>query len=106
MKVWQRSTRGDLLTGALIAFVATAGLAAPPARSADASLAKVTAIQNTVETKPAGAATWSPSTTGQNLVAQDRIRTGPASRASLLYSDQTLHRVNEKSEVEILPPAS
>jgi predicted Zn-dependent protease len=74
--------------------------------AADASLAKVTAIQNTVETKPAAATTWKPSTEGQNLAARDRIRTGPASRASVLYSDQTLHRINEKSEVEILPPAS
>jgi tetratricopeptide (TPR) repeat protein len=73
-------------------------------RAADAGLAKVTAIQNTVETKTASAG-WKPSTQGQSLVAQDRVRTGPASRASLLYSDQTMHRLNEKSEVEILPPA-
>jgi tetratricopeptide (TPR) repeat protein len=75
-------------------------------RAADSSLAKVTAIQNTVETKTAASAAWKPSTEGQALAASDRVRTGPASRAALLYSDQTMHRLNEKSEVEILPPSS
>src|SRR4030095_7889195 len=41
---------------------------------------------------------------GESLTARALIRTGPASRASLLYSDQTLHRLNEKSEVEIVAP--
>jgi len=106
MNVWQSSTRGDVRTRALVALVAVMAYATFSARAADASLAKVTAIQNTVETKPAAATAWKPSTAGQSLAAQDRIRTGPASRASLLYSDQTLHRLNEKSEVEIVAPAS
>jgi predicted Zn-dependent protease len=106
MNVWQRSTRGDLRTKALVALVASMASATFSVRAADASLAKVTAIQNTVETKDAAATAWTPSTEGESLAAQDRVRTGPASRASLLYSDQTLHRLNEKSEVEILPPAA
>jgi Flp pilus assembly protein TadD len=86
-----------------LVFCAAAGWRVDAAT--DGSLAKVTAIQNTVESKTVGAPAWSPSKTGEALKANDRIRTGPASRASLLYSDQTLHRMNEKSEIEILPPA-
>ena len=105
MNVSPRTGRGDVRTralGALVAFLASATFSV---HAADGGLAKVTAIQNTVETKDANAASWKSATEGQSLAAQDRIRTGPASRASILYSDQTLHRLNEKSEVEILPPA-
>jgi len=106
MKVWTCSTRGDVCLRALVALVAFLASATFSVRAADAGLAKVTAIQNSVETKPATATAWKPSTEGQSLAAKDRIRTGPGSRASLLYSDQTLHRLNEKSEVEIVAPAS
>ncbi len=87
-----------------VAFVVGAVLAASTAAAADGSLAKVTAVQNAVETKRATAATWSASVTGESLAARDRIRTGAGSRAAILYSDQTLHRLNEKSEVEIVAP--
>jgi predicted Zn-dependent protease len=86
----------------LAALMAGAALAAPA--PPPAGIAKVTSIQNKVETKPAAGATWSASKEGETLVANDRVRTGAASRASILYSDQTLHRLSEKSEVEILPP--
>ena len=76
------------------------------AHAADGSLAKVTAVQNTVEAKTAAGTTWAASKNGDPLKANDRVRTGPGSRAAILYSDQTLHRMNEKSEIEILPPAS
>ena len=88
-----------------VAALAALTWAVSGAAAADGSLAKVTAVQNTVETKAAAATSWSPSSSGQALAAKDRVRTGPASRASILYSDQTLHRVGERSEVEILPPA-
>ena len=106
MNLWTGSTPGDVRMRALVALVAFLGSATFSARAADAGLAKVTAIQNSVETKPAAATAWKPSTEGQSLAAKDRIRTGPGSRASLLYSDQTLHRLNEKSEIEIVAPAS
>jgi len=104
MNLTPRVNGGDVRTRALVALVVFSASATFSARAADAGLAKVTAIQNSVQTKSA-AADWKPSTEGQSLAAKDRIRTGPASRASLLYSDQTLHRMNEKSEVEILPPS-
>lgn len=105
MNVSPPNTSGDVQTRALVALVAFLAAATFSAHAAGAGLAKVTAIQNTVETKAAAASSWIPATAGEALAAQDRIRTGPASRASILYSDQTLHRLNEKSEVEILAPA-
>jgi tetratricopeptide (TPR) repeat protein len=106
MNVSPRVHTCDIRTKAFLALVAWCASATFSARAADAGLAKVTAIQNKVETKAAAAGAWKPSTEGESLAAKDRIRTGPASRASLRYSDQTLHRLNEKSEVEILPPSS
>src|SRR5580765_8541806 len=89
--------------GALFVFgVSTTFLA----HAADGSLAKITAVQNSVESKTSAGATWAASKNGDPLKANDRVRTGPASRAAILYSDQTLHRMNEKSEIEILPPSA
>jgi tetratricopeptide (TPR) repeat protein len=67
---------------------------------------KVASVQNQVETKGSGAGAWTAATPQQSLRELDRIRTGPASRAAILYSDQTLQRINEKSEVEVLPPSA
>src|SRR6185503_2432612 len=41
---------------------------------------------------------------GEELFARDRVRTGAGSRAAILYADDTLHRLDERSEVEIVPP--
>jgi len=64
---------------------------------------RLASVQNQVETR-SGDAGWLAAERNQTLVARDRVRTGAASRAAILYSDQTLHRINEKSEVEVLPP--
>ena len=104
MNVSARSPLAEVSVRALVILFALLKPATILTRAADTGLAKVTAIQNTVESKGASAAAWVPSIQGQSLGAKDRIRTGPASRAAILYSDQTLHRLNEKSEVEILPP--
>jgi hypothetical protein len=90
--------------GFLCAATAAAQLGAAPAATAADGLAKVAVVQNQVEAKKASADGWAPSARDQALFAHDRIRTGAASRAALLYSDQTLHRMGEKSELEILPP--
>jgi predicted Zn-dependent protease len=89
----------------LAALVVLIGSCPIAVRAADGGLAKVTAVQNTVESKAAAAAGWSPSTVGESLGANARIRTGAGSRAAIVYSDQTLQRLNEKSEIEILPPS-
>ena len=93
---------------ALSAVLLAGGALFLPVQGADASrqgLAKITSVQNQVESRAAGASTWSPSSPNQELFAGSRVRTGEASRAAILYSDQTLHRLNEKSEIEIVPPS-
>jgi Tfp pilus assembly protein PilF len=76
----------------------------PAAWAAEGEVGKIAAVQNQVETKAAAAGDWEPSVLHSMLHARDRVRTGAESRAAILYSDQTLHRINEKSEVEVLPP--
>jgi tetratricopeptide (TPR) repeat protein len=76
------------------------------ARADGEPVGKVASVQNAVEAKAAGAGNWSAAALHQPLHDRDRIRTGAASRAAILYSDQTLQRINEKSEVEILPPSA
>ena len=75
----------------------------PVAGAAD-ECGKLASVQNRVETRTVANSAWSPSTLDQMLFARDRVRTGEASRAAILYTDQTLHRINEKSEVEVMPP--
>src|SRR5262245_1675745 len=90
------------------AFLACSALASitSVARAAGEPVGKVASVQNKVETKASSAGDWTAATLQQSLNELDRIRTGPASRAAILYSDQTLQRINEKSEVEVLPPGA
>src|SRR5262245_42096329 len=90
------------------AFLACSALASitSVARAAGEPVGKVASVQNKVETKASSAGDWTAATLQQSLRELDRIRTGPASRAAILYSDQTLQRINEKSEVEVLPPSA
>ena len=94
---------GSLLRRKRIAAIPVAGLwglmliSSPEAAdSQKQGLAKIAALQNQVETRSGGQGAWSPSALNQPLFGHDRVRTGPASRAALLYSDQTLHRLGEK----------
>ena len=79
-------------------------LAAGVASAADTKrLAKVASVQNVVESRRAGTAAWDKATVDAPLFANDRVRTGAGSRAAILYADDTLHRLAEKSEVEVIP---
>src|SRR5437867_870879 len=60
---------------------------------AGAGVGKVASLQNQVETKKKAEGGWSPSSLNQTLYGEDRVRTGPASRASILYSDRTTQRL-------------
>ena len=88
---------------ALVLF-GVAVLAPTGAWAAEEQLGKLAAAQNQVETKMSSGGDWEKSILHQPLHALDRIRTGAESRAAILYSDQTLQRINERSEVEILAP--
>ncbi len=94
-------------------LVAVAALAAllVPAWAADPEegsqrLAKVAAVQNVVDSRRAGTEAWTKAAVDEALFGRDRVRTGPASRAAILYVDGTLQRLDERSEVEIVPPAA
>src|SRR5262249_52004921 len=65
---------------------------------------RIKALQGTAEISPAGAATWVFTTTGQLLHPGDRLRIGPNSRATLLWSDQSAVTLDPFAEIEILPP--
>ncbi|HEX6853582.1 MAG TPA: tetratricopeptide repeat protein [Candidatus Polarisedimenticolaceae bacterium] len=86
---------------ATIVFLATGVVGAADAPR----LAKVAAVQNVVESRRAGGADWDKAALDQALFANDRLRTGAGSRAAVLYADDTLHRLSEKSEVEVVPPS-
>ena len=85
--------------------LAIAGLVSTGSRAAD-ECGKLASVQNRVETRRSETSNWIPSTLDEALFDGDRVRTGEASRAAILYSDQTLHRINAKSEVEVLPPSA
>jgi len=87
-----------------LAIFGVAALVLPGARAAEEQLGKLAAVQNQVETRKSSSGDWEESVLHQPLHALDRIRTGAESRAAILYSDQTLQRINEKSEVEIRAP--
>ncbi len=90
----------------VLAMITTIFVAPAAAADSGVAAARIASAENRVETQKAGAAPWTASVPNQALYGKDRVRTGPASRAAILYSDQTLHRLNEKSEVEILPPSA
>jgi ferric-dicitrate binding protein FerR (iron transport regulator) len=99
------SCRWRVAAAVWIAFGASVALAAaPPPASKPGQQARIMSLQNQVDAKPSAAAGWSPATIDQPLFANDRVRTGTASRATILYADQTAHRLNEKSEVEVVAP--
>jgi len=88
-----------------LAFLIAAGFCGNASWAED-ECGKLASVQNQVETRRSKTTDWSPSTLDQALFDGDRVRTGEASRAAILYSDQTLHRINAKSEVEVLPPSA
>jgi tetratricopeptide (TPR) repeat protein len=84
------------------AGVGQAIAATPPAT--DGKLAKVASVQNVVETRHSP--DWNKAVVDEALKGGDRVRTGAASRAGILYADDTLQRIDEKTEVEIIAPST
>jgi tetratricopeptide (TPR) repeat protein len=61
-------------------------------------------LQGRVEVAPGATADWILTQTNQELRAFYRLRTGPNSRVTLRWSDQSFLRFGPLAEVEILPP--
>lgn len=78
-------------------FAATAG-------STGQSDVRILQIQGTAEVLTEGARKWVLTQTNQVLSAGDRLRTGPNSRVTLLWSDQSVVPFGALTELEILPP--
>lgn len=107
MDVERRPNRSSIslaLVSIVLAVIGALPSPGPSAAAGEAACGKLASVQNDVETRPAATGAWGASRLDQPLFASDRIRTGASSRAAILYSDQTLHRINEKSEVEIQAP--
>jgi Tfp pilus assembly protein PilF len=100
-----RSITGLALSVAILVVLCVSPASAQDdATAAGAACGRLASVQNDVQTRAAAGQSWVASSRNQELFALDRLRTGEASRAAILYSDQTLHRINEKSEIEIVAP--
>jgi Flp pilus assembly protein TadD len=81
-----------------------------PARALAAMVAQTTneirivKLEGTAEISPPGSTRWILTQTNQILKPFDRLRTGPNSRATLLWSDQSVVSFDALTEMEILPP--
>ncbi len=98
------STRpvGWLLRLAAYGCLALFSVGAPTPTSSDQIHVRET--QGIVEVSPAGAQTWVRTQSGTVLRPFDRVRTGPNSRAALLWSDSSVVHFGSLTEIEILPP--
>jgi tetratricopeptide (TPR) repeat protein len=77
-------------------------LAQAPDASPEASLLSK---ENVVDAAKAGGA-WTSATVGQSLAIHDRLRTGEDSRASVRMTDLSVLRLDELTNIEILPPST
>src|SRR5437870_2631987 len=65
---------------------------------------RILELQGTVEISPAGATTWVLTQTNQVLHPSDKLRTGPNSRVTLRWSDQSVVSFGALTVMEILQP--
>jgi tetratricopeptide (TPR) repeat protein len=88
-----------VLIGNLVVRIA---VAQGPEASPEASLLTK---ENVVDAAKAGGA-WTPAAVGQTLAIHDRLRTGEDSRASVRMTDLSVLRLDELTNIEILPPST
>ena len=84
-------------TGAIVAVVlaAAAGAQAQPgAAAAPQAQGKIVALNGRVEHTPAPTEQWGPARMFQPLLVAERVRTQDASRASILFIDETQVKLN------------
>ena len=109
MKLFPAAAR-KMLLAVILAIIATSAASsqAQPASGNQAANAtndiRILELQGTVEVSPAGAATWVLTQTNQVIHPFDRLRTGPNSRVTLRWSDQSVVLFGALTELEILPP--
>jgi hypothetical protein len=99
-------TGWKILIGALLGGLVTAsGIVGASAQGSPVTNEiRIVELEGEVEVSPAGATTWVLTQTNQLLHPRDRARTGPNSRYTLRWSDQSVVRFGASTELEILPP--
>lgn len=99
---------GVLLAAAVPVFCAATRAQSPePGRTeaaAPGDTSQLLESSGTVEWRPGAASAWSAAPPGLALRPGCQIRTGPASRATLRFSDRSVLRLNERTTLEIQPP--
>jgi len=96
-----------LLLAAFIACLASLDSNAQPAtNTAAATDIRIVALEGDVQISPAGTTAWIPIQTPQSVHPFYRLRTGPNSRVTLLWSDQSVVPFGALTVLEILPPDS
>ncbi len=90
----------------LLSVTAWLALVPPTAQAQEgAGEIRVVQLQGTMEISTDRGARWIRTQTDQVVRVGDRLRTGPSSRATLRWADNTTWRMRAQSEVEILPLA-
>ena len=89
-------------------FLACAGVssAQPAAAGGLTNEIRIVELQGTAEFAPPATSTWKSAQTNQVLHPFDRLRTGPNSRAALLWSDRSVVSFGALTEIEVLPQDS
>jgi tetratricopeptide (TPR) repeat protein len=95
------SSWGILAVGFLLFNVAETFAQSADATN-DSAVIRVVEAKGVVEVRPAGSGDWVLTRTNQLLKPGWRLRTGPNSRASILWSDRSVLRFDELTEVEVL----
>ena len=67
------------------------------------SAAVIVSLQGRVDIQRAGSGSWDRAQSNQGLQIRDRMRTGPRSRVTFQLSNQSVQRLDELSNLEILP---
>jgi tetratricopeptide (TPR) repeat protein len=67
---------------------------------------RIVSLAGQVEISPKGAAAWIPIQSPQPVHPFDRVRTGPNSRITLLWADQSVVTFDALTDLEIQPPQS
>ncbi len=80
---------------AILAITASSAYA-QPAKPASSAQGKIVAVNGRVEHTPAAEEAWSAARVQQPLLVAERVRTLEASRASILFIDETQVKLNAR----------
>ena len=85
------------------AFIVSAVIGLRLSAAEQRPAAKVEEKERIVEASPPPASPWMPAVIGKALLMREKVRTGELSRATVRLSNEHLVRVNERSQLVIVP---